>query len=137
MPSSRQRFSAAELLRYFRTLWTVAFAAAMLIALSQRERYSWTQVLDSLVVHAFVLDRAALRVVGLVLIVVLGFIFWYPVKLSQNLTILRIGIMIKVAVQTMRVMLLAWRPSGLGVSHYGCGLNGVPCVLASVSVQAR
>jgi hypothetical protein len=108
------------ILRFSRSLLTIVFPLAVLVALSTARSEYWAtgganfrNQIDRVLVIWYVLDRAISMSALLVLIVILAFILWFPVKMSRNLAILSIGFVVYFGSETGLGLLRSY--SGRGV----------------------
>jgi hypothetical protein len=93
--------------RFSRILLNVAFPLAMLIAFSTaRSEYgvshgeSLDNRVDRLLVYLSIGDRAIAMASVITLIAILGFILWFPVKMSKNLAVFSVGFVVYFASRT-------------------------------------
>jgi len=108
------------ILRFSRKLLIIVFPLAIFIALSTARSEYWAtgganfkDRTDRVLVVWYVLDRAISMSALLVLIVILAFILWFPVKMSRNLAILSIGFVVYFGSETGLDLLRTY--SGRGV----------------------
>lgn len=125
-------------LRFSRTLLGIAFVVAMAIAFStssseygvSRAREYNNVMIDHLLFIARVADKAIALASAVVLLVILGFILWFPVKMSRNLAIFSVGFVVYFSVKTgLDLWALYSAPKSL-MAHYlafSASLVGVPC----------
>lgn len=100
------------ILRFARRILNVALPVSALIALvSARVEYSasvapsLTSNLDYVVSVALVLERLVATIAVLVLLVMLAFILWFPVKMPRNLAVFSIGFSVYFSVKATLILI--------------------------------
>ena len=92
------------ILRFSRTLLNVAFPLAIVIAFSTaKSEYRLmhgADPMDRMMRVCSVADRGISMAAALLLLVILAFILWFPVKMSKNLAIFSIGFVVYFASKT-------------------------------------
>jgi len=96
------------ILRFSRTLLNVAFPLAIVIAFSTAKSEYWLllrggrviEPMDRLMRICSVADRGISMAAALLLLIILAFILWFPVKMSKNLAIFSIGFVVYFASKT-------------------------------------
>jgi hypothetical protein len=95
------------ILRFSRRLLNIAFPVAVLIAFSTAKSEYWMTPSHSMrpltdqLIYAFVVAEKGLSMAAvIVLIVILAFILWFPVKMSKNLAVFSIGLVVYFAAKT-------------------------------------
>ncbi|MFL6414991.1 MAG: hypothetical protein ACJ74Y_04905, partial [Bryobacteraceae bacterium] len=78
-----------SLMPFSRRLWTLALAAGLTTAVWQSGVFPYS--LESLTMNFFGLQRAIDALVGFALVLLVGFVFWYPVRISRNAAMTSIG----------------------------------------------
>jgi hypothetical protein len=105
--------------RFSRRLLNIVFPLAIIIALSTVRSEYWiaggakhSEIIGRLVVICYVLDRAISMAGLLVLMAILVFILWFPVKISRNLALLSIGFVVYFGLKTGIELLRTYAPPG-------------------------
>jgi hypothetical protein len=106
-------------MRFSRVLLQIVFPTAIIIGLlTVRGEYSaagganYSDPLDRLLVVAFALDRAISMSALLVLLAILGFILWFPVKMPRNLAIFSVGFVVYFGLKTGLSLLRTYSTPG-------------------------
>jgi hypothetical protein len=112
------------ILRFSRTLLNVAFPLAIVIAFSTaKSEYGLIRgadPMDRLMRICSVADRGISMAAALLLLIILAFILWFPVKMSKNLAIFSIGFVVYFASKT-----------GLDLIHLYSGLGAKAITILS------
>jgi hypothetical protein len=112
------------ILRFSRKFLIVVFPLSILVALSTARGEYWAtggasfkNQIDRVLVICYVLDRAISMSALLVLIVILAFILWFPVKMSRNLAILSVGFVVYFGALTGLDLLRSYSGRGMFQRH--------------------
>lgn len=89
--------------KLFRRASTFALVGSVGAAVAEG-RYVFRPQIASLTAEAIVLDRAILATVGLLLVSIVAFVFWYPIQLPRNFAMVSSGLAIHVVTQTIQVV---------------------------------
>jgi hypothetical protein len=106
--------------RFSRMLLNIAFPLAILVAFFTAPGEYWVangpkmrDPVDRLLSFCFVADRAIGMASVLILIAILAFILWFPVKMSKNLAIFSVGFVVYFTAKTGLELLRSYSTSGL------------------------
>ncbi len=114
--------------RVLSVVWPLSVGAALISAVPEYVASgagSTTATLDRLVAIAFVCERVIASMVSLVLLLMLLFILWFPVRMPRNLALFSIGFVVYFSAETFLFLLRSF------YSHESLALvgNGVTFIL--------
>ncbi len=112
------------ILRFSRFLLNIVFVLAILLAFStSRSEYLLTQAktfsqrVDRLIFAFEVVDKGIAMASVVILVIILAFILWFPVKMSKNLAIFSIGLVVYFACKTGLELVNIYARLGVTASH--------------------
>jgi hypothetical protein len=119
------------ILRFSRLFLNIVFPVAIIIAFSTAKAEHWMmpagnfdQRLDRLIAIFKIADKGISLASVLILIAILGFILWFPVKMSRNLAVFSVGFVIYFASKTGLELLSLYNAASLKTQDIiGLGVN--------------
>jgi hypothetical protein len=138
--------SLPGILKFSRKLLNFTFVLAVLIALwTAKAEYAVSSASSLLtpvgraVGVTLVLDRAVCTVALLVLIGILGFVVWFPVRIPKNLAVFSFGLLIFFAARTVSLLTWSfWSPESLRVvSDLNMLVPGLCCAYWAIFITGR
>ncbi len=103
------------ILRFSRRLLNIAFPLAVLIAFSTARSEYWMtpsrsmRPLSDQLIYAFIVAEKGISLAAvIVLMVILAFILWFPVKMAKNLAVFSIGLVVYFAAKTALKLLVIY-----------------------------
>lgn len=116
--------------RFSRIFLNIVFPLAIIVSFSTAKSEYWMRPSDKLdrldrLINLFVIaDKGISLAAVLVLITILGFILWFPVKMSRNLAVFSIGFVIYFAAKTgLELLMLYNAASQQTYDILGLGVN--------------